>query len=305
MKGRVPAGCLLLMWAAFAARADDRPRLSGPFLGQQPPGMTPKIFAPGIVSTDGQQSKLRLTPDGREIIFSSMRMPPGPGSDPAAREIRFLSARMRDDGTWNAPAVLPFSLEYVNEEPCLSPDGQRLYFVSNRPRTGSAEPERAPDIWAVDRRGDGWCEPFNLGEPVNSDGVEVQPHFGSDGLLYFCRPDGIYCSALEAGKFRTPAKLDEKIFPGRWSGICLSPDGRALLLHGKREGGLGGWDLYVSLRNEGGGWSRPQNLGEPVNSPAAEGNATFSPDGKYLFFTRDGDIYWVSAGVVAGLRPRE
>jgi hypothetical protein len=292
-----------LLIAASMMNPRGFPKLIGPYLGQKPPGTTPEVFAPGIVSREGQQSKLWITADGREVIFSSMDAPAGGATGPTARQIRFMRIRMKE-GVWQEPDVLPFSRDFVNEEPCLSPDGQRLYFVSNRPKQRGGQPEKMPDIWAVERQGESWSEPFNLGEPVNSNGVEVQPHCASDGKLYFCRLDGIYCSACEAGNFQAPAKLDENIFPGRWSGICLSPDGRALLLHAIREDGLGGWDLYVSFRDAAGGWSRPQNLGGPVNSPSAEGNATFSPDGKYLFFTRDGDIYWVSARIIGTMRSR-
>jgi hypothetical protein len=33
------------------AQQSDFPHLKGPYLGQKPPGMTPEVFAPGIVSS--------------------------------------------------------------------------------------------------------------------------------------------------------------------------------------------------------------------------------------------------------------
>ena len=41
-----------------------------------------------------------------------------------------------------------------------------------------------------------------------------------------------------------------------------------------------------------------------MNTPGSEGNATFSPDGRFLFFTRDGDIFWASSKIIDELRER-
>jgi Tol biopolymer transport system component len=46
-------------------------------------------------------------------------------------------------------------------------------------------------------------------------------------------------------------------------------------------------------------------MGNNVNTNQNEANATFSPDGKYLFFTRGDDIYWVSTQILEELRPKE
>ena len=47
----------------------DIPVLKGPYLGQKPPGMTPEIFAPGIISTGLSESYAFFTPDGKELYF--------------------------------------------------------------------------------------------------------------------------------------------------------------------------------------------------------------------------------------------
>jgi hypothetical protein len=43
--------------------------LSGPYLGQEPPGKTPELFAPGIVSTGHNEMKAVFSPDGRELLY--------------------------------------------------------------------------------------------------------------------------------------------------------------------------------------------------------------------------------------------
>jgi len=164
--------------------------LTGPYLGQKLPGMTPEIFAPGIVFRDGIQSKLLITPDGSEIIFMNMIVQ---GSSPSDRKISFVSIKMKN-GFWDSLANIPFSMEYINDEPALSPDGKKLYFVSTRPESGEAEAQKMPDIWVVDRMDEDWGELHSIGAPVNTDGIEVQPFISADEKLYFGRNDGIYYS---------------------------------------------------------------------------------------------------------------
>lgn len=280
------------------AQQKEYPELTGPYLGQNPPGMTPEVFAPGIVSKEGHQAKLFFTPDGSEAIYDDR--------DPVSNKNRIVWVRSVR-GVWSEPAVIPFSTEHINNEPCLSPDGKKLFFVSNRPAVPGGQEERAPAIWMSERSKDGWGEPLKLGPAINTPDIEVQPFFGSDGDLYFMRQSAAGRRLLRAsflgGRFMEPVPVAAGFSPDQVSGPCLSPDGRVMILHSRREGGFGTWDLYASFKDASGNWGELVNLGEPVNTAGSEGNATFSPDGRFLFFTRDGDIFWVSAEVVEKLRP--
>ena len=274
--------------------------LTGPYLGQKIPGIIPEVFAPGIVSKDGVQSKLLISPDGLEIIFQNMI---SAGSTPNDRKTCFVCIKMENDH-WGLPANIPFSLEYTNDEPSLSADGQKLFFVSNRPSTGSKEPQKMSDIWVSLRTGEGWSEPVNPGLPVNTDGVEVQPFYSTENILYLGRNDGIYYSNYSNDHFSEPVKLDENIFKGRVRGICVSPDNETLIVHSDMTVGYGKWDLYISFKDKSGRWTRLINMGNSINTEQSEANATFSPDGKYLFFTRGDDIFWVSAKIIEKLKPK-
>ncbi len=78
-----------------------------------------------------------------------------------------------------------------------------------------------------------------------------------------------------------------------------------MIVHSDMTGGYGRWDLYISFKDQTGRWTKLINMGNSINTEQAEANATFSPDGKYLFFTRGDDIYWVSAKIIEELRPKE
>jgi hypothetical protein len=62
--------------------------------------------------------------------------------------------------------------------------------------------------------------------------------------------------------------------------------------------------LYVSFRTKDGNWGRPVDLGARLNLEGGIMLPTLSPDGRYLFFCHQGDIYWVSAKVIDELRPK-
>lgn len=70
-------------------------------------------------------------------------------------------------------------------------------------------------------------------------------------------------------------------------GALLSRDGNRLYFSSNREGGYGGFDLYVSHRQEA-GWGAPVNLGPELNSAQDEADVALSPDEKtaILAFSR-------------------
>lgn len=278
--------------------------LPGLSLGQKQPGMTPEIFAPGEISRDGIQMKLTMSADGSEILYTER--------DPATNAVSFIIRRRAGD-SWSEPIVLPYSREYMDIEPSLSPDGKKILFVSNRPESGEGEPKKMPDIWMAENISDQWGTPVRLGPPIRADDdsdIEAHPAFLSDGGIYFMRQSGknrrLFQAARRGDWFDAPVPLPlkEDLLAGQFSGPCLSPDGRTLLMHSRQEGGFGNWDLYAAFKDEAGGWSELKNIGPVVNTDKPESSPTFSPDGRSLFFTRETDIYWVSAQVIDELRPR-
>src|SRR5439155_36692 len=103
----------------------------------------------------------------------------------------------RVNGRWTEPEIAPFSGHYRDSDPVLSPDGNRLYFVSDRPAPGKTTHDF--DVWAVDRTtsGWGWGDPRNLGAPVNSSVNEYFASEASDGTLYFASARGYPTEARE------------------------------------------------------------------------------------------------------------
>ncbi len=116
----------------------------------------------------------------------------------------------------------------------------------------------------------------------------------------------LFVAARRGDGFAEPAAvpLEEDLLAGQFSGPCFSPDGRILLMHSRKDGGYGNWDLYVCFKDESGRWSGLKNMGPIVNTEKAESSPTFSSDGRFVFFTRNGDIYRISANVLTDIRDR-
>ena len=95
-----------------------------PYLGQEPPGMEPVIFAPGIVSDpDYSEYSGTFSPDGSEYFF--YRYSRSSGS--------FLLFNKIIDREWSVPEQFTVTAGYDAFEPHLSSDNQRLYFNWEHP----------------------------------------------------------------------------------------------------------------------------------------------------------------------------
>jgi Tol biopolymer transport system component len=306
------------------------PILEGPYLGQEPPGEAPVLFAPGVVSTQTGEWSTAFTPDGQELFF-------GLASD----ESTYILHTKIEDGRWTPPEIASFSGQYSDFDLTMSPDGNRLYFTSSRPTDGEGEALANPDIWYVDRSESGWGEPERFPVPINTEERELYPSESKDGFIYFfsSRPGGfgrsdLYGFAVNGEEFGAPQNLGPAInTENSESDACVSPGGDYIVFTSTRDGGFGDGDLYVSFRLDDGSWSQAQNLGETVNTEHLEFCPSVSRDGKYLFFTSnrpkpapiagyegsvrdrlgvtpsterpDIDIYWVGAGFIEAFRPGE
>ena len=331
MKKAILASILaMLAAAAFLSGEGDFPRLTGPYLGQKPPGMMPEIFAPGIVSKGYFERSVVFAPDQDELFFEMRCL----GFTTVLLHMR------QENGRWTEPETAFFSgiPEYSDDCPFFSYDGRTLFFVSQRPSSPHEEIRKDCDIWMVSKNKGEWGAPTHARSPLNSAFDDDYPTISKLNNLYFCsNRDGnydIYVTQVYEGGFSEPKRLDAPINTTNYEGHpFIASDESYLIFTSDRPGEFGEADLYISFRGEKGGWSEPVNMGNRVNSPFHEAAPYVSPDGKYLFFCsfrpnpppnekrrltyREirnlldgpgngcGDIYWVSAQVIDALRPKE
>jgi hypothetical protein len=297
MKTRIGLGVVIVfIFFGFMGRAqqEDFPILKGPYLGQTPPGLTPQLFAPGIISTCSQHSSAYFSRDGKEVYFS--RMLPLPS---------VIMHMCEEDGRWTPPRVVCEGLT-----PGLAPDGKTLFFSTWK-------------LWRMVKTPEGWTEPELLPDHVNFQKRQDTPYAAADGTLYFCsmfgKADGVYRAQLRNGKYAKPERIEYGISDGAPNfSPYVAPDEGYMIFSSIRPG-YGVSDLYVSFHNKDGSWTKPKNMGPKINTIAKESFPFVSFDGKYLFFmsnrvselNRDpipdgpGNVYWVDAKIIEDLKPKK
>jgi len=99
-----------------------------------------------------------------------------------------------------------------------------------------------------------------------------------------------WCGRKDRG-FPTQAQLHLRDF-------FVAPDESYIVIYSTLPDNLGNGDLYISFRQPDGTWTEPRNLGPDVNTKGYDFAPSLSPDGQYLFFTRDeggtGNVHWIS-----------
>jgi Tol biopolymer transport system component len=198
--------------------------------------------------------------------------------------------------------LAPFSkVGTTNSAPSFSPDGNKLYFSSNRNGTR--------DIWVVERKDTGWGDPQVLPSPINTTTTDEYSYVQApDGTGYFgtYRTGGLYHTLpQQAGQ---PLQVARMGSPVTTNGVnempAISPDGSYLLYVsiGPKDNGVE--HIYVSFVKKDGSWTLPISCTNINSSSILTLDPFVSNDGRYLFFGRFNltdntfGIYWVSTNFI-------
>ncbi len=272
------------------------------YLGEEQPGLSPKLFAPGIVSAQNRfEYGSTFSPDGKEFFYAV-----NVGQKPEIHVMKF------ENNIWTKPVMLIGHEQYGYNDPFLSPDGKRLFFISDRALDGKSA-KKDIDIWYVQRTKSGWSEPVNAGREINTDKNEYYISFTKNGTMYFSSNGGtnaetdknydVRSSEFTNGRFQPSKKLSQAINTEHYEAdVFISPDERYIIFCSERPDGKGKGDLYISYKNSNDEWAPAKIMDAGISTGGYEFCPFVTSDGKYFFFSRDGDIYWVSAEVLQKFR---
>ncbi len=288
----------LLILALVAVGCSKKMQNAHTYIDKTTPSLQPLIFAKGFVSKDSISEFGSVFNKGNDEFYF--------GVDSANRA--FIKYTAYQNGHWSEPVTILSDSAYSMNDPFLSNDENRLYYISDKPRDDQ-DTIKDHDIWYSQRKGEKWSAPINAGTAINTDGQEFYISFSENGAMYFASNKGksekrkhdldIYKSDIEEGEFTTPLKLSDSInTPGYEGDVFISPDESYIIFCSARRTGFGKGDLYISFKDENDNWTQAINMGEPINSEEHELCPFVTKDGKYLFYTSNQDIYWVSTDII-------
>ena len=228
-----------------------------------------------------------ITPDGKTLYFSSSREGGYGGED--------IYYSTLENGYWSPPKNLgpPINSPYNEGAMCLSPDGKTMYITI----CGRPDSYGECDIYVSVKQGETWSEPKNLGKNVNSTWWDGHPTLSPTGdTLYFASDRfGGFGGMDLYFTYKTPngwARAKNFGYPINNARDQTSPfmhiDGRTLYFSSAGHGGLGGLDVFLTRYDTTTGhWSKPINLGPPINTSGNDYFFSVPGAGDYIFFASD------------------
>ncbi len=294
--------CILIIIIPSILLSQDFPELKGPYLGQEPPGKTPEIFAKGIISNNNRGERdVCFSYDGKEMLFSRQNEVESKydGYDIMYTEL--------ENGKWSKPVITSFSSPgYGDLEAFFTPGGQQVFFNSKRPPLG----KKGWETWFVKREGDKWGTPELLGKPF---GRVCYTTFSRTGYMYYTREDltELYRASFANGKLGEPEKLGKNAnFYKIQFNAFIAPDESYLIFSAmKNPENNKVYDLFICFKTKTGTWTKPVDLGPEINTSNKVSSPYVSPDGKYFFFSSDKsgvqNIYWMNSKLIEDLKPED
>lgn len=200
------------------------------------------------------------------------------------------------DGKWEAAKELQGEINTDQNEAAqnISADGEWMVFTAD----GRLEGYGNYDLYQSYKTDSiSWTAPKNLGGRINSDQWDAQPCLSPDKRnLYFAsrRPGGyggidIYICYMQAnGRWSEPENLGPGInTAGDDQCPFIHADNQTLYFVSNGWPGYGGDDLFYARKEPGDKWSKPVNLGYPVNTINDEGTLFIAADGKTAYYASD------------------
>ncbi len=260
--------------------------------GTNTPPAEASLFGNNLVNSGLSERDFTLSPRGDELFYT-------------IQSSRFIKSaiiyRRKVNGKWLKPVIAPFSGKHRDLEAFFSPDGNSIYFASDRP-AAPGDIAKDFDIWKTVRRGNGWEEPVNLGPKVNTEkGDEFYPSVTRSGNIYFTttpvnggigKEDILWCR-FENGQYSERMVLDTAVnTKGYEFNAFVDPDERFILFTCQqgRKDEMGGGDLYISKKNSQDQWAPAMNLGRTVNSPGLDYCPFVGWDKKILYFASNRNL---------------
>lgn len=188
----------------------------------------PAVNVGGPVNTPNHDSNSGISADGQKFLIYLGKKQNGD-----------IYESLLEGADWSNPEpVKEINTDYHESSACYSPDGKKIYYVSDKP---GGEGDHDIYVTEINEKGK-WGKPMNLGSVINT-------------------------------------QYDEE-------GVFMHPDGKTLYFSSKGHTSIGGHDIFKTIWNEDlKSWSKPENLGYPVNTPGNDVFFVLSASGRHGYYT--------------------
>ncbi len=249
------------------------------------------------INTSDDESVPLLAPDDSYLYYTQRKYT----SKTAFNELFMYSKKLSPKGeldpkyTQGIKMPLPFNDGRNQGAASLTVNNRTMYVSVCNIERGSFTSYQNCDIFVSERLKGEWSVMQRLTNSIN--GImtwEGHPSISSDGkVLYFSsiRDDSygkadIYRSVKnENGKWKPAENLGPMInTAGEEFYPFIHPDGKTLYFASNGRAGMGGFDIFFSQLDSVQGWSKPQNIGYPLNTEEDETAFSVSTNGELIYF---------------------
>jgi outer membrane protein OmpA-like peptidoglycan-associated protein len=250
-----------------------------------------------INTPEFQENSPAFSSDGKTMIFQSNR----------EGGYKLYQTNLQNDGLWSPPVSIK-EINSFNKKgdpiggPSLSSDGNTLYYCAL-----AEGGEGDMDIYYSKKNGSSWSRPENMGNTINSKQYEGFPSISPDGksiyyMTHTVSSENKPCFKLmvsktdENGKWQKPIEVPSPVNISCNKTPFVMSDNRSILFSSDRSGNV---DLFRSTQGADGTWGVPlaYQFSNTINS---ESFASVVPNGDFLYYSTQGDIY--SIGIPPSFR---
>jgi tetratricopeptide (TPR) repeat protein len=207
----------------------------------------------------------------------------------------FYRARRDSCGGWFEAAVLgtPPNSSQQEGAQMISADGHYLFFMRCGNRSENGWEAGGCDLYFSYTQGVAWAQPERFGATINTPDFEGMPSLSGDNkTLYFVsdRAGGfggkdIWVTSFKDGLWQVPQNLGPEINTSAdETAPWIAPDNTTLYFTSDGHPGFGGQDIFYSKKLGAGDWSKPENLGFPLNSAYDDVSFCLSADAGKAYF---------------------
>lgn len=241
-----------------------------------------------------------ISADGQKLVFNTRRpeMTDSPidveGDGKYFQDI-YISNWDTINKKWNNAEDVPGNVNTPAHDACtsISPDGKQIFIYKNDVNDNES---RGGDVFVSKVVNNKWRTPEALGKPVNTTYWEGGACISPDGkTLYFIserkggygRGDIWVVKRISKTEWGKPVNLGSEVNTEFDEvGVFLAPDGKTLFFSSDGKGSMGSYDVFKTTL-EGGKWTKPVNVGYPINTVYKDGPLVISADAQTAYFASE------------------